>query len=52
MTSILNFGSKKDKHFKGKVKETFGDLMEEAQFGCANNWLKTLDGCQAFYHIN
>ena len=48
MTSILNFGSKKDKHYERQSENNFGDLMEEALFGCANNWLKTLDGCQAF----
>ena len=52
MTSILNFGSKKDKHFKGKVKETFGDLMEEAQFGCANNCAQNIRWMSSVYHIN
>ena len=57
ITSVFNFWFKncdlkdwlkKEKYFDSEVKNNFGDLVEDALFGCLNSWHRTLDGCVAF----
>ena len=59
LTRVLNFQLKncapkfwfrKDKHFNSEVKNKFGDLLEDALFGCVDNWHKNLDSYLAFNH--
>ena len=55
--SVLNFWFKscepkdwfkKDEYFDSKVKNNFGDLVEDALFGYLNSLHIALDGCLAF----
>ena len=56
ITRIINFWFnecgpidwfKKDEYFDSKVKNNFGDLVEDALLGYINNWRKSLDGSLA-----
>ena len=57
ITRIINFWFndcvprdwfKKDKYFDSKVKNNFGDLVEDALLGYISSWHKSLDGSLAF----